>query len=451
MFIRAINLIENYRNLSHQTLTFDPAVNFLIGENNIGKTNVLELLHHLLAEAPFEAKDFEDPEKPLCVQMELAIGETACRMTVRQDSAAAAASCTWECDGALQAKKPKIPVIYDAAARLTNARSDVDGQAAGKLWYAAHLERRIVAIAKKQVAAVCTDATGRRYLPLVMILDEPEIHLHPYRQRRLIKTLEAMVTGGDAAFRERFKATTGIDALKGQIFIATHSPSILLGDYHQFIRIHQPCRSQRIAVVCGAALKMDYRLYKHMLHNFIYLKEAMFSHCIVFVEGDTEFGAFPVFAERYGLDLDARGIGLVKLDGADSLRRCMRLYQAFDIQTVAIIDRDKRPAYRDEKDVFFTDGDDFEADVYDHFEWEDYYRCARTLQKIDAFPFHQGGETLTPAEGRKRMRRLRPRQLEQLKKSKNALRGSILATAVTRIPRSFMRVLAWLDAQIPGE
>jgi hypothetical protein len=41
--------------------------------------------------------------------------------------------------------------------------------------------------------------------------------------------------------------------------------------------------------------------------------------------------------------------------------------------------------------------------------------------------------------------------LEQLKKSKNALRGSILATAVTRIPRSFMRVLAWLDAQIPGE
>ncbi len=100
MFIRAINLIENYRNLSHQTLTFDPAVNFLIGENNIGKTNVLEVLHHLLTEVPFEAKDFEDPEKPLCVQMELAIGETACRMTVQQAHAAAAASCTWECDGA---------------------------------------------------------------------------------------------------------------------------------------------------------------------------------------------------------------------------------------------------------------------------------------------------------------------------------------------------------------
>lgn len=450
MFIRAINLIENYRNLSHQVLIFNSAVNFLIGENNIGKTNVLELLHHLLLEKAFATGDFADPQKPIRVRAEIELDEKRWQLTVEQARADAPLHTAWM-RGESPADKPLVAVIYDAAARQTNARSDADGLEAGTLWYAAHLERRIVALAKKQTAAVRPDETGQRYLPLMMILDEPEIHLHPYRQRRLIKTLEAMVTGGDAAFRERLQSATGIGALKGQIFIATHSPSILLGDYHQFIRIHQPRRTGPIAVICGAALKMDYRLYKHMLHNFIYLKEAMFSRCIVFVEGDTEFGAFPVFAERYGLDLDARGIGLVKLDGADSLRRCMRLYQAFDIRTVAIIDRDKRPAYRDEKDVFFTDGDDFEADVYDHFEWEDYCRCAKTLQKVDAFPFHPEGEPLTPAEGRRRMRRLRPRQLEQLKKSKNALRGSILATAVTRIPRAFMRVLAWLDAQIPGE
>ena len=45
MYISEIIEIENYRNLSGQTIKFDKAINFLIGENNIGKTNILELLN----------------------------------------------------------------------------------------------------------------------------------------------------------------------------------------------------------------------------------------------------------------------------------------------------------------------------------------------------------------------------------------------------------------------
>ena len=45
MYISEIIEIENYRNLSGRTIKFDKTINFLIGENNIGKTNILELIH----------------------------------------------------------------------------------------------------------------------------------------------------------------------------------------------------------------------------------------------------------------------------------------------------------------------------------------------------------------------------------------------------------------------
>lgn len=64
----------------------------------------------------------------------------------------------------------------------------------------------------------------------------------------------------------------------------------------------------------------------------------MFSKCILFVEGDTENGAMPVFAKRMKLDFDENGIGVVKLDGADSVENCMKLYDAFKIKSIAIID-----------------------------------------------------------------------------------------------------------------
>ena len=45
MYISEFKEIDNYRNLSGKTIKFDKTMNFLIGENNIGKTNILELLN----------------------------------------------------------------------------------------------------------------------------------------------------------------------------------------------------------------------------------------------------------------------------------------------------------------------------------------------------------------------------------------------------------------------
>ena len=44
MYISEILEIANYRNLTGKTIKFNEKLNFLIGENNIGKTNILEAI-----------------------------------------------------------------------------------------------------------------------------------------------------------------------------------------------------------------------------------------------------------------------------------------------------------------------------------------------------------------------------------------------------------------------
>ena len=83
------------------------------------------------------------------------------------------------------------------------------------------------------------DKEGKKLFPLFLVLDEPEIHQHPYRQRSLIKKIEGLVDNKNQEFLNLLKELFDIDGLTGQIFIATHSPNILLNDYRQFIRFHR--------------------------------------------------------------------------------------------------------------------------------------------------------------------------------------------------------------------
>ena len=46
MYIKEIKTISNYRNLSGPIYGFDKDLNYIIGENNIGKTNILGIVKY---------------------------------------------------------------------------------------------------------------------------------------------------------------------------------------------------------------------------------------------------------------------------------------------------------------------------------------------------------------------------------------------------------------------
>lgn len=298
-----------------------------------------------------------------------------------------------------------------------------------------------------------------------MVLDEPEVHQHPYRQRSLIRKIKALIENNNQEFLDLLKDLFDIDGVTGQIFIATHSPNILLDNYRQFIRLYKSTgTNSQLEIVSGMNVVIDNKLYKHMLHNFIYLKEAMFSKCIIFVEGDTENGAIPVFAERMGLDMDERGIGVIKLDGADSVKRCMALYKSFGIKSIAIIDKDRKGSYGSEPDIYFTKANDYEEDVYDNFKLIDYLKSCKELSGVEPYIpiLRREGLNFNPRQfvenpanieiddtlQMKIMLENKDRELQKLKQSKNAAKGAVLAGYVTVIPPAFEKIINKLIKEV---
>ena len=572
MYISEIVEINNYRNLTGKIITFNDTLNFLIGENNIGKTNILELINICFAIGKFAETDFMDITLPIKIKFKVKYSNeeigyfednfdvddsNSITLVAMQDSVDERINYYHDTPNQTKISMATIRtmnILYYYAQRMPSKEVDFrKTSGSGKVlnYLIQHsLEqseiqekdilkktklKNIVKNVNRQIKKINTitgdsvsayvdtevdklvcrllglgdesgrelsslgegvqyafnillqiieiiydvkttrkpedfeerliNRDGKKLFPLFLVLDEPEVHQHPYRQRSLIRKIKALIENNNQEFLNLLKDLFDIDGLTGQIFIATHSPNILLDNYRQFIRLYKsPGTNSQLKIVSGMNVVIDDKLYKHMLHNFIYLKEAMFSKCIIFVEGDTENGAIPVFAERMGLDMDERGIGVIKLDGADSVKRCMALYKSFGIKSIAIIDKDKKGSYGSEPDVYFTKANDYEEDVYDNFKLTDYLKSCKELSGVEPYipilrreglNFNPGQFVENPANieiddtlQMKIMLENKDRELQKLKQSKNAAKGAILAGYVTVIPPAFQKIINKLIKEV---
>ena len=572
MYISEIVEINNYRNLTGKTITFNDTLNFLIGENNIGKTNILELINICLAIGKFAETDFMDITLPIKIKFKVKysneeIGYFEDNFDVDDSNSITLVAVQDSVDERINyyhdtpnqtkigmATIRTMNILYYYAQRMPSKEVDFrKTSGSGKVlnYLIQHsLEQseiqekdilkktklknivKNVNIQIKKINTITGDSVsayvetevdklvcrllglgdengrelsslgegvqyafnillqiieiiynvkatrkpedfeerlinrdGKKLFPLFLVLDEPEVHQHPYRQRSLIRKIKALIENNNQEFLNLLKDLFDIDGLTGQIYIATHSPNILLDNYRQFIRLYKSTGTDsQLKIVSGMNVVIDDKLYKHMLHNFIYLKEAMFSKCIIFVEGDTENGAIPVFAERMGLDMDERGIGVIKLDGADSVKRCMALYKSFGIKSIALIDKDKKESYSSEPDIYFTKANDYEEDVYDNFKLTDYLKCCKELSGVEPYipilrreglNFNPGQFVENPANieiddtlQMKIMVENKDRELQKLKQSKNAAKGAVLAGYVTVIPPAFEKIINKLIKEV---
>ena len=215
----------------------------------------------------------------------------------------------------------------------------------------------------KREKGVFEDDDENKYVPLLLGLDEPEIHLHPYMQRSLIRYLMSIIANEDPDFMNVIANIFSIDRFLGQIIISTHSPNILLSDYKQIIRFYKDDKN-KIVVKNGQEISLGNDIEKHLLKNMPYIKEAFFSKCVILVEGDTELGAFPIFAQKLDVDLDDHGISVIQAGSADSIPSLMKLLEEFGINTVALMDSDKYDEkYEDIENLYSTDKQDLEEEI----------------------------------------------------------------------------------------
>ena len=66
---------NNYRNCGDLEVCFDSTLSFIVGENNIGKTNLINGLTHVLACRPFSKEDFFDDENPIKISFQLSLSD----------------------------------------------------------------------------------------------------------------------------------------------------------------------------------------------------------------------------------------------------------------------------------------------------------------------------------------------------------------------------------------
>lgn len=147
-------------------------------------------------------------------------------------------------------------------------------------------------------------------LPLLLI-EEPEAHLHPQRQLRLMEFLESATKAED-------------DRRAVQVIVTTHSPNFASKILLKNLVILQGQRAFSLAEQQTELAAGDYRF----LQRFLDVTKAnlFFARGLLIVEGDSEAILLPTLAEMLGRDLTEHGVSVVNVGGV-GLRRYSRILQ----------------------------------------------------------------------------------------------------------------------------
>ena len=465
--------INNYRNLDGIRVFFNPECSYIIGENNLGKSNFLSLLATICSSKAFDEKDFFDSGKPIIVELNIKLlpneqgffgdnfsPDDASLLKIRYTQTIHEAYPTiisadsnesihprqirkinflkYETTGVpskelrLDTHKGtgllistiierfndgtgisflnneqvdaltefingylgkirsfrdysiKATIAPDATEMLTSlfylsdGSRKIDFTGSGVQYMAmasVNILGQIMELYKSKAVSftdlLYTDATGKKILPLILSVDEPEVHLHPYLQRSLIRYYKRILHNEDAEFVELLKNCFDIDGIDGQLIIVTHSTDALAGDYRNLVRFYK--NGDTTAAVSGYALRPipgesnDDRIKveheKHLIMHFPEIKEAFYAKCAILIEGETEYGCIRAFADKIGVSFDDYGICVINAGGEKSIKPLRQLLDLFAVPNIAIYDGDVKDGHTVGPGEYFTTELCFEIEI----------------------------------------------------------------------------------------
>lgn len=324
------------------------------------------------------------------------------------------------------------------------------------------LEKLMNLVETKRLERCVFNNDGTKNISLIMGLDEPEIHLHPYRQRNLIKYLSKIMNNEEENFSSLIKCLFDIDLIDGQSIVVTHSPNILSTDYKQISRFYR--KDGHITIKSGSNIDLDHTSYKFLLKTSPFIKEAFFSRFNIIVEGDSEFGALPQFAERMNdLDFDNLGISVIPAGGVDAIPHLAKLLNQFCIGNIGIMDGKEFKSYErsirnDKLNIVSTVYDDFEEEIFKSFKIVDYIEWIEKEFPRNRMAFKNAADSLgnsidiTQPICKQVNSFSRPdkfflkksitqNELDFLRKKKSIILGQNLASSVSKIPGSYQTLL----------
>lgn len=146
----------------------------------------------------------------------------------------------------------------------------------------------------------------------ILLIEEPEAHLHPQRQLLLMKFLQ------QKADEHRQ------DDSQIQIIVTTHSPNLASAIHVENLVLLQGGKAFSLAPACTNLEESDYKF----LQRFLDVTKAnmFFARGLMIVEGDAENILLPTIANLIGRDFAENGVSIVNVGGT-GLSRFARIYQ----------------------------------------------------------------------------------------------------------------------------
>ncbi len=172
------------------------------------------------------------------------------------------------------------------------------------------------------VLAILQAFEERRKQGAILLIEEPEMFLHPQMQRSLYRTI-----------REIGKTN--------QVIYTTHSPHfVAVPDYQDVVVVRKDAYGTRVK---RSELPTDARRREKLLKELDPERnELFFASRLLLVEGDTEKLALPEYAKRLDLDLDKAGASIVEVGGKRNLLELARIAASFEIPTGVLYDQDSQ-------------------------------------------------------------------------------------------------------------
>lgn len=172
---------------------------------------------------------------------------------------------------------------------------------------------------------------------IVLVIEEPEAHLHPLAQEWLAQRLHLLAAGGLQVLLTTHSAHfINIMALDGLVVVRKDDD----GTYVTQMSSEDLARRCVEQGAPAGRVKGDSILPFYRSAAMPDILEGFFAKVVVLVEGQTEKLALPIYLSKCGINHTKEGIALVPVYGKGSLAKWRRLFVAYEIPVYIVFDND---------------------------------------------------------------------------------------------------------------
>lgn len=172
----------------------------------------------------------------------------------------------------------------------------------------------------KEILVLLTQVFLAEEFANLLVLEEPELHVHPEAENKIYSILNEIVSGDGP-----------------QIIVSTHSDVFVnQSDVSNIVRVERD-GDTTLRTVSEGEIEQE-------LAELGYDKSGLLqSEAVVFVEGRSDKRILKKFADTLDIELESQGIKIVELEGIDNMKRdaksLVKLLYSFDIPYLFLIDK----------------------------------------------------------------------------------------------------------------